>query len=130
MSLSVKAQKRDIFDKFNSLRGGLVALYESSRVAALHEGTLGPLWDLDGMVFSEQPVQIGHAFDVTILEMRVFGMPLVSPHAANVLHEKDKCICNVTVVASSTDLEATRIALLSPSIQQLSLLVSVQCLYS
>lgn len=78
MSLSVRSPKRESFDKFNSLRGGLVALHEAARVAALHEATLGPLWDLDGMVFSEQPIQIGHAFDVVILEMRAFGMPLVS----------------------------------------------------
>ena len=85
MSLAARSTKREMFDKFNSLKGGLVALHESARVAALHEATLGPLWDLDGMVFSEQPVQIGHAFDVGVLETRVFGMPLVSPHSAHEL---------------------------------------------
>lgn len=56
-----------------------MALHESARVASIHEATLSPLWDMDGMVFSEQPVQIGHDFDVVVLEMRIFGMPLVSP---------------------------------------------------
>ena len=85
MSLAVRTSKRDVYDKFSSVRGALVALHESARVASFHEATLSPLWDLDGFVFSEQPVQIGLDFDVVVLEMRDFGMPLVSPIVARVL---------------------------------------------
>ena len=74
--MSLKITKKEGFDKFNPVRGNGVVLFEGNRVASLSETILTN--DVDGFVFSEQPISLESAFTVRISEMRHFGPPIVS----------------------------------------------------
>jgi hypothetical protein len=74
--MSVRPSKKEGFDKFSQCRGNGVALYESGLIACLSDALL--FSDMDGFVFSDQPIALESDFIVKILETRHYGPPIVS----------------------------------------------------